>query len=89
MHDMKIKKHNFDISHSFNCFFIHCICITITPIVIHTPIVICERQRALCGIKCVQNKLTKLLVLQTGSGFSGIGRTREGTRLQDHLCALC
>ena len=22
-------------------------------------------------------------------GFSGIGRTREGTRLQDHLCALC
>ena len=21
--------------------------------------------------------------------FSGIGRTREGTRLQDHLCALC
>jgi hypothetical protein len=22
-------------------------------------------------------------------GFSGMGRTREGTRLQDHLCALC
>jgi hypothetical protein len=22
-------------------------------------------------------------------GFSGIGRTGEGTRLQDHLCALC
>ena len=22
-------------------------------------------------------------------GFSGIRRTREGTRLQDHLCALC
>jgi hypothetical protein len=22
-------------------------------------------------------------------GFSGIGRTREGTRLHDHLCALC
>ena len=22
-------------------------------------------------------------------GFSGIGRTREGTRLQDHIYALC
>ena len=22
-------------------------------------------------------------------GFSGIGRTRESTRLQDHICALC
>ena len=22
-------------------------------------------------------------------GFSGIERTREGARLQDHLCALC
>jgi hypothetical protein len=22
-------------------------------------------------------------------GFSGIGRTREGMRLQDHICALC
>ena len=23
------------------------------------------------------------------SGFSGVGRTKEGTRLQDHLCTLC
>jgi hypothetical protein len=36
----------------------------------------------------IKNSL-KLAYYTRVPGFSGIGRTREGTRLQDHLCALC
>jgi hypothetical protein len=52
---------------------------------------ICELKRALYGIKCVLWIFLTNMVEHTirVPGFSGIGRTREGTRLQDHLCALC
>ena len=58
-----------------------------------------QKQQFLSVCKKRFNKLNNINISKTSQqndfyckrvpGFSGIGRTREGTRLQDHLCALC
>ena len=54
-----------------------------------------QKQKFLSVCQKRFNKLKNINISKTSfyytrvPGFSGIGRTREGTRLQDHLCALC